>query len=181
MCPLHLEPPSHLPPHPIPLGGHRAQGLNSLHHTANSHWLSHFTYGNEYVSVLFSQFTPPTPFPPMSAKSVLCVCFSQTSILLSIQLTFWPLLLFWLIYANPHITGLTTPTGRLWLCQTSLDTVGLCAPAAWTEDALLLRHCCSWCACVCAAVPATSAFVPATISNTANAPGPEVSKLYSGL
>ena len=39
--------------------------------------------------------------------------------------------------------------------------------------ALLLRHCCSWYARVCAAVPATSAFVTATISNTANAPGPK--------
>ena len=35
-----LEPPSHLPPHPTPLGCHRAQGWHALHHTANSHWLS---------------------------------------------------------------------------------------------------------------------------------------------
>ena len=40
ICSLPLEPSSHLPPHPIPLGCHRAPGLSSPHHTANSHWLS---------------------------------------------------------------------------------------------------------------------------------------------
>ena len=40
LCPLPLEPPSHLPPHPTPLGCHRALDLSSLHHTTNSHWLS---------------------------------------------------------------------------------------------------------------------------------------------
>ena len=29
-----------LPPHPTPLGCHRAPGLSSLRHTANSHWLA---------------------------------------------------------------------------------------------------------------------------------------------
>ena len=40
ICPLPLEAPSHLPPFPTPLGGHRAPGLSSQHHIANSHWLS---------------------------------------------------------------------------------------------------------------------------------------------
>ena len=40
VCPLPPEPPSHLPPHPAPLGCHRALGLSSLHHIANSHQLS---------------------------------------------------------------------------------------------------------------------------------------------
>ena len=38
--PLLLEPPSHLPSHPTPLGCHRALDLSSLHYTANSHWPS---------------------------------------------------------------------------------------------------------------------------------------------
>ena len=38
MWPLHLEPPSHLPPHPSSC--HRAPGLSSLHHTADSPWRS---------------------------------------------------------------------------------------------------------------------------------------------
>ena len=41
-CPLPLEPPSHLPAHPTPLGCHRAPSLGSLSRTANSHWLTIF-------------------------------------------------------------------------------------------------------------------------------------------
>ena len=41
---MHMSPPSwnatHLPPHPIPLGCHRALALGFLHHTSNTHWLS---------------------------------------------------------------------------------------------------------------------------------------------
>ena len=40
VCPLPLGPPSHDPPHPTPLGYHRAPALDSLHHTTNSHQLS---------------------------------------------------------------------------------------------------------------------------------------------
>ena len=41
MCPLDPEPPSHLSPHPMPAGCHRAPALGArLHHTSNSHWLS---------------------------------------------------------------------------------------------------------------------------------------------
>ena len=39
MCPLPLKPPSHLPPHPSPLGCHRAPSLSSLSHKSNTHWL----------------------------------------------------------------------------------------------------------------------------------------------
>ena len=41
---IHVSPPSwtpsHLPPHPIPPGCHRAPALGALCHTINSHWLS---------------------------------------------------------------------------------------------------------------------------------------------
>ena len=57
--PFSLEPLSHLPPHPTPLDCNRAPDLSSLHHIVNSHWLSNFTYGNVYVSMLLSQFTLP--------------------------------------------------------------------------------------------------------------------------
>ena len=40
MCPLYPVTPSHLPPHPIPPGCHRASALGALHHASNSHWLS---------------------------------------------------------------------------------------------------------------------------------------------
>ena len=69
--PFSLEPLSHLPPHPTPLDCHRAPDLSSLHHTANSHWLSNFTYGNVYVSKLLSQFI----HVDMSKSKVLCTEF----------------------------------------------------------------------------------------------------------
>ena len=57
MCSLPLEPLSHFPPHPIPLGCQRAPGLNFLCHIANSHWvpISHivmcmFQYYSLYLS-----------------------------------------------------------------------------------------------------------------------------------
>ena len=36
----HLEPPSHLPPHPNPLGYPRAPNLSALLHASNLHWSS---------------------------------------------------------------------------------------------------------------------------------------------
>ena len=66
--PLPIEPPSHLPPHPTPLGYYKALDLGSLHHTANSHWLSNFAYGNVYFSMLLSGFILPSPSPAMSTS-----------------------------------------------------------------------------------------------------------------
>ena len=40
MGPPHPEPPSHLPPHPIPLGCPSAPALNALLHASNLHWSS---------------------------------------------------------------------------------------------------------------------------------------------
>ena len=37
MCPLPLEYPSHLLPHPTPLACHRAPALGSLHRTSNEY------------------------------------------------------------------------------------------------------------------------------------------------
>ena len=70
LCPLSLEPPSHLPPHPTPLGRPRAPGLSSLPHTANSHWLStlHMVM---YVSLLlFQVICPSLSFPHCIHKSL---------------------------------------------------------------------------------------------------------------
>ena len=38
MCPPILNPPSHLPPHPIPLGCPRAPALDALLHASNLDW-----------------------------------------------------------------------------------------------------------------------------------------------
>ena len=54
VCAIPLELPLHPSTHPTPLGCHRAWGLSSWCHTENSHWLSNFTYGGVYVSMLLS-------------------------------------------------------------------------------------------------------------------------------
>ena len=66
ICALLLEPPSHLPPHPTPLGCHRAPDLSSVSHTAHFHWSSilHMIF---YVSTLLCQLVPPS-FPTVSAS-----------------------------------------------------------------------------------------------------------------
>ena len=74
MYALPLEPPSNLPPHPTPLGCHRAPALGSLHHTANYHWLS-IIYDNVYVSI-YSLKHPTDFLPDYDHKSVLYVCVS---------------------------------------------------------------------------------------------------------
>ena len=51
ICPLLPEPPSHCPPHPAPLGCHRAPGLSSLRCKAISHQDIYFIYSNVYISV----------------------------------------------------------------------------------------------------------------------------------
>ena len=39
-CPLHPEPPFHLPPHPIHPGRIKSITVGALLHTPNTHWLS---------------------------------------------------------------------------------------------------------------------------------------------
>ena len=73
ICSLPLAPPSHLPPHPTPLGCHGASDFSSLRLTANSHWLSNFTFGNVHVFTLVSQFIPRSPSPTVST-SLFFIC-----------------------------------------------------------------------------------------------------------
>ena len=58
--------PSPIPFHPSRLNW--APDLNSLYHTANICQVSNFAYGNIYVSVLLSQFIPPSPSPAVCAS-----------------------------------------------------------------------------------------------------------------
>ena len=85
MCPLPPEPPSHLPPHPTPLGGHRALSLSSLRHTAHSHWLSvlHIVI---CMFQLLSQVTPPSPSATISTS----LFFMSASLLLPCKWTAKP-------------------------------------------------------------------------------------------
>ena len=66
--PLCLKPLSDLQPHPTPLDCLRAPDLSSLCHTANFHWVYNFSYGNVHVSMLLSQFVPPSPSPSVPSS-----------------------------------------------------------------------------------------------------------------
>ena len=79
ICPVPLEPPSHFPAHPTPLGGQRAPRLSSRGRTADSHWVTIF-HVEMYVSMLLCQFAPPSPSPDYVHKSVLCDCIFTASL-----------------------------------------------------------------------------------------------------
>ena len=84
---VHLSPPcwpsSHLSSHPIPLGCHRAPGLNLLHLTAHSHWLfiSHMVvYRFQWDSFQSCLRLLLSPCP----QSVLYVCISIVGLQISL-------------------------------------------------------------------------------------------------
>ena len=52
VSPVSCEFPSHLPPHPVPPGCHRALALGALHHAPNSQWLSVL-----HMVIYMSQYT----------------------------------------------------------------------------------------------------------------------------
>jgi len=74
ISPLPLEPPSHLPPHPTPLGGHRAPALGSLYHTANSHWLSIHIHMFMYMFQCYSLKSSHPFLSPLCSKVCLLCC-----------------------------------------------------------------------------------------------------------
>ena len=77
ICPIPLETPFLFSHHPTPLGYHRVLALVSLHHMANSHWLS-LTYGNVYVSMLFCHIS--TPSPSRHCVQNVCVSFAALQV-----------------------------------------------------------------------------------------------------
>ena len=73
---IRTSPPSwtSLPP-PTPSQPSRllqSHGLSSLSHTANSHWLC-ILHMVMYVSVVLSQFVPPSPSPTVTTSLFLCL------------------------------------------------------------------------------------------------------------
>ena len=63
-CPLLLDSLSHLPLHPTPLSCHRAMGWAVSH--SKFPLATYFIYSNVHVSMLFSQFIPPSLSPTVS-------------------------------------------------------------------------------------------------------------------
>ena len=81
-----MDPPSGTslpPPSPAhPLACHRALDLSHLRHTANFQRLSNSTHGNVYVSMLLSQFIPPSPSSTCSKAFFMSVkgpCLDHTT------------------------------------------------------------------------------------------------------
>ena len=62
-------PTPELPPHSTPLGCHRCSEA-----FIRLPLVICFTYGNVHVSMLLSQFTPPSPSPTVSTVCSLCLC-----------------------------------------------------------------------------------------------------------
>ena len=77
-CVPHLEAPSHLPPHPIPLGHPSAPALSTLPHASNLDWrsVSHMII---YMFQCYSLKSSVTRLLPQSPK----VCSLHLSLLLS--------------------------------------------------------------------------------------------------
>ena len=72
MC-SHPEPPSHIPPHPIPLG-HPVHQPWALISCIQPGLVICFTLDNVHVSMLFSQIIPPSPSPIESKVCSIHLC-----------------------------------------------------------------------------------------------------------
>ena len=73
-CVPHPKAPSHLPPHPIPLGCPSAPALSALFHALNLHWssVSHMVI---YLLQCYSHKSSPSPSPTES-KSLFFISVS---------------------------------------------------------------------------------------------------------
>ena len=67
----HPEPPSHLPPHPLPLGCPTAPVLSGPDSWIELALVVFVPQGNIYISMLFSQIIPPSPSPASYIYEVL--------------------------------------------------------------------------------------------------------------
>ena len=74
-CVPHPEPPSQLPPHPIPLGHPSAPALSTLSHASNLDWwsVSHMTI---HMFQCYSLKSPTLAFYYRDQKTVLYMCVS---------------------------------------------------------------------------------------------------------
>jgi len=110
MCPPILNPPSHLPPHPIPLGCPRAPALSALLQALNLPWSSilHMVMYMLQCSSLVSSHPRLLPHSPKVCSLHLCLfcCLAYrviiTVFLNSVYMSLYTLLVFHCIY-GPHL------------------------------------------------------------------------------
>ena len=74
-CVPHPDPPSHLPPHPIPLGLPQCTSPEHLSKCIQPGLVICFTLDSILVSMLFSQNIPPSP-SPTEYESLFCTSVS---------------------------------------------------------------------------------------------------------
>ena len=76
-CVPHPKPPSHLPPHPIPLGHPSAPALSNLSHASNLDWrsVSHMIIYMFQCYSLRSSHPHPLPQSPKDCSIHLCLFF----------------------------------------------------------------------------------------------------------
>ena len=74
ISPLSPETPSHLPPHPTPLGAQSTGFGLPASYSKFPLAIHTYTYVNVYVSMLRSQITPPSPFPTVFKSLCLLCC-----------------------------------------------------------------------------------------------------------
>ena len=75
MCPPHPEPPSHLPPHRIPLDCPRALAFSAPLHASNWHWSLFYIWQYTCFSAILSNH-PILTFSHWAQNSVLYVSFA---------------------------------------------------------------------------------------------------------
>ena len=118
---IHVLSPSWIPlPPPTPSSPSRLSQstvLSSLCHTANSHLLS-ILHMEMYVSVLFSQFVPPSPSPTVSTTNLFSVslqCFLLSPHYRTLSDIYWFLFTPSKLQPGPWINNQSAT--RFWILQ----------------------------------------------------------------
>ena len=90
-CVCHSDPPSHLPPHPIPLGHPRAATLRTLSHASNLDWwsISHMIiYMFQCYSLKSSHLRLLTQSPKFCSLHLCLYCCLAYRVIITIFLNF---------------------------------------------------------------------------------------------
>ena len=108
----HTHPHTHLPPHPTRWGCHRAPGLSSLHHAANSLWL----FILHMVMCMFQCYSINSSHPLLSLQVFQFLSIKPFWTVLACIFFHFSLDLFWLhwLFIAVHGLSLAERQGLLW-------------------------------------------------------------------